>query len=276
MTCGIGQRIGPAERPAVSSSRCWSARQSRRNNRVGVPARIDLFLHRDHYRLAGLESGLLRKQVDFHMTARSGLSGHCTSPPRGGQNKRQYGCKLPISHSTCSPVPFSSAEIGLPDNEDQGPVIEQPALEGLKASGISGMPYLLQRAFFELKTARLRRFFANAKSASKPPKKTPNGQDLKWGKIYFCIQAWAGLVLPAAGGILPYADAVQRHSFREWGMDRRTWLKLAASTAALAAFPLPVNAQINLSEASADFAAFFGGTARRLRPAPCRRTIQGA
>ena len=33
-------------------------------------------------------------------------------------------------------------------------------------------------------------------------------------------------------------------------MDRRTWLKLAASTAGLAAFPLRLNAQINLSEAS--------------------------
>ena len=39
-------------------------------------------------------------------------------------------------------------------------------------------------------------------------------------------------------------------------MDRRTWLKLAASTAALAAFPMRVAAQTNLSEASTDAQPF--------------------
>ena len=39
-------------------------------------------------------------------------------------------------------------------------------------------------------------------------------------------------------------------------MDRRTWLKLAASTAALAAFPLRVDAETNLSEPNADSQPF--------------------
>ncbi len=39
-------------------------------------------------------------------------------------------------------------------------------------------------------------------------------------------------------------------------MDRRTWLKLAASTAALAAFPMRVAGQTNLSEASTDSQPF--------------------
>ena len=55
-------------------------------------------------------------------------------------------------------------------------------------------------------------------------------------------------------------------------MDRRTWLKLAASTAALAAFPLRVDAQINLSEASADSQPFseelLDGFARRRADEP--------
>jgi len=55
-------------------------------------------------------------------------------------------------------------------------------------------------------------------------------------------------------------------------MDRRTWLKLAASTAALAAFPLRVDAEINLSEASADSQPFseelLDGFARRRADEP--------
>ncbi len=39
-------------------------------------------------------------------------------------------------------------------------------------------------------------------------------------------------------------------------MDRRTWLKLAASTAAAAAFPLPAFTQINLSQANTDAQPF--------------------
>ncbi len=39
-------------------------------------------------------------------------------------------------------------------------------------------------------------------------------------------------------------------------MDRRTWLKLAASTAAAAAFPMPVYAQTNLAQANTDAQPF--------------------
>ena len=66
---------------------------------VGVPARLDPFLHRDRYRLAGLGCGLLREQVDLHVMVRPRPSGHSTSPPQGGQNQRQDGRKLPMSHS---------------------------------------------------------------------------------------------------------------------------------------------------------------------------------
>jgi hypothetical protein len=38
-------------------------------------------------------------------------------------------------------VPFSSVEIGLPEDEDQEPVIERSALEELKTAGISDIPF---------------------------------------------------------------------------------------------------------------------------------------
>jgi hypothetical protein len=36
-------------------------------------------------------------------------------------------------------MPFTFAEIGLSANEDQGPEIMQPAREGLKTAGVSGI-----------------------------------------------------------------------------------------------------------------------------------------
>ena len=111
------------------------------------------------------------------------------------------------------------------------------------------MPIFCTR-IFRTQNGATAAFFCKCEKRLKTAPKNSKRSRSKAGQDYFYIQTWAGLVLPAAGDILPYAHAVQRHSYREWGMDRRTWLKLAASTAGLAAFPLRVNAQINLSEAS--------------------------
>jgi hypothetical protein len=50
-------------------------------------------------------------------------------------------------------VPFSSAEIGLPDNEDQVPVLKAPALEGPKHQEFQACPSSTTRIFQTQKDA---------------------------------------------------------------------------------------------------------------------------
>jgi hypothetical protein len=68
-------------------------------------------------------------------------------------------------------VPFSFAEIGLPDKEDQGPVIERPALEGLKTAGISGILFFHNGHFSHSKRRDCGVFLQTRKAPQNRPKK---------------------------------------------------------------------------------------------------------
>jgi len=68
-------------------------------------------------------------------------------------------------------VPFSSAEIGFPDNEDQGPVVERPALEELKTAGISGIPFFCNAHFSNSKRRDCGVFLQTRKTPQNRPKK---------------------------------------------------------------------------------------------------------